>query len=279
MVTYGFICFERMVIVNKIVSAFSILLIVFLLFGCQNTAVSSETATSPESSIEEVAALSFAHTAFQTKEELFDFLRQNSDKKSVNGVNIQNFIKENQITIFEPTFTPPEGFHFYCVEIWYGYSAYIYVTDAYIERMEERRSSREAAAKAAAQSMSIPQSSYEIKTENPTGNSSSRETVLTGSDSDLVFYAENVIVLQWCTAVWEDPLTHTIENQSLKPLGKSENPKYYYAANDTYGAPIDYQIYWETDGHFCFARFPAAFFNEETILEICSFKTTTVPLR
>ncbi len=260
---------------KKIISAFSILLVVILLFGCQSTAVSSETATSPESSVEEVAALSYAHTAFQTKEELFDFLRQNSDKKSVNGANIQNFIKENQITIFEPTFTPPDDFHFYYVEIWSDNGAFIYVTDAYIERMEQRKSSLEAAA----QSKSTPQSSYETKVEIPTENTSSGETTsLSGLTSDLVFEAENMIILQWCTAVWEDPLTHTIENQSLKPLGNSESPKYYYAANDTYGAPIDYQIYWEIDGHFCFARFPAALFSEETVAEICSFKTVTVPL-
>ncbi len=220
--------------------------------------------------MEEELELSYEHTVFQTKEELFNFLRQNSTQKSVNGANIQNFIEDNQIRIYEPTFTPPEGFHFYCVEIWSGYSAYIYVTDVYIKRLEERKSSAEAAAQAA-ESKSIHQSSYETKVEIPT-------TSISGLTPDLAFEAENMIILQWCTAVREDPLSWIIENQDLKPLGSSDNPKYYYAVNAPQGTPINYDIDWETDGHYCFARIPASLFSEEAVAEICSFKPVTVPL-
>lgn len=277
---------------KRVSIVFTTLLVILLLFACQNATTSSETAISPEtsslkttlsqqnSSGELAETFVYEHIPFKTTQDLFDFLRQNSTQKSVNGANIQNFIKDNQIAIFEPTFTPPNGFHFYCVEIWTGYSAYFYVTDAYLKRIEERKSSAEAAAQAA-ESISIPLSSYETKDESSETiekTSSGVTSSPTEINADLVFLLENELVIQWCTAVWDDPLTRVIENPAFKPLGNSENPKYYYSVNAPQGTPINYDVYWETDGHYCFARIPAALFSEEAVAEICSFKPVTVPI-
>ena len=276
---------------KKITPVLSILLIAFLLFSCQSTVtpsetttspepLSSETTTSPESSVGEVAELSYDHTYFKTTQELLDYLKQNSTEKEVNGVKIQNFIKDNQITVYEPTFTPPDGFNLSSVEIWTVYGSYHYATDDLIDYLDKIRSS----ALAAIESTPHPQSSYVTKVESSIPSeksSSSEESSFSGTVDDSIFRAENRIILEWCTAKSKIPgaaLAWDIKNSNLQPLGNDENPKYYYSANDPAGVPISYCVYWETDGYVCYASIPAALFSEENVAIICSFKPVMVPL-
>jgi lipopolysaccharide export system protein LptC len=273
---------KRRVIMKKIILTLSILLSIFLMFSCQSTSVPSATTTSPESSIGEAEELSYDHTRFTTTDELVNYIKQNSAEEEIMGVKIQNFIKDGQIKINEPTFTPPTGFKLYSVEIWTVYGSYTYITDKFVDYLEEIKSSNQAAA----ESMSYPKSSYETKDEIPNINrgllTSSGETAsLSDYEKDAAFRAENRIIMQWSTEKSEKPgaaLTWCIENFNLKPIGNDEKPTYYYSLNDSSGIPVSYCIYWETDGYLCYATIPAALFSEEAVAEICSFKTVTVPL-
>ncbi len=263
-------------IMRKIISTISILFVIFLMFGCQNTGVPSATTTSPESSIGEAEELLYDHTRFTTTDELVNYIKQNSSEEEIMGVEIQNFIKDGQIKINEPTFTPPMGFKLHSVEIWTVYGSYTYITDKFVDYLEEIKNSNQAAV----ESMSYPESSYETKDEGLI-TSSGETASLSDYEKDVAFRAENRIILQWSTEKSEKPgaaLAWCIENFNLKPIGNNERPTHYYSPNDSSGIPISYSIYWETDGYLCYASIPAALFSEKTVAEICSFKTVTVPL-
>ncbi len=271
---------------KRVLSVLLFLLVIFLLFACQSPAVTSEaatslepssskTTTSPESSVGEPAKLSYDHTRFKTTQELLDYLKQNSTEKEINGIEIQNFIKDNQITIYEPTFTPPDGFHLSSVEIWTVYGSYHYATDDLIDYLDMIRSS----ALAAVESISHPQSSYETKVESlitSEKNVSSEDSSISDTIDDSTYRAKNMIILQWCTEKSETPgaaFAWSIKNFGLVPLDNVENHTYYYSTNG-----VIYSIYWETDGYLCFASVPAVLFSEENVAKICSFKPVTVPL-
>ncbi|HNX14056.1 MAG TPA: hypothetical protein PK854_01425 [Oscillospiraceae bacterium] len=287
---------------KRVSTVFSILMVIFLLLACQSFAntpevatstepmtsettnspeySSFETTTSPESSVGKATEPSYDHTYFKTTQELLDYLKQNSAEKEINGVKIQNFIKDNQIAIYEPTFTPPYGFHLSSVEIWTVYGSYTYVTDDLIDYLDKIRSS----ARAAFESISHPQSPYVTKVESSIPSEMTTSSDKSSPSEDYsAFSAKNMIILQWCTAKSKIPgaaLAWDIENSNLQPLGNAEQAEFYYSANSTGpdGIPTNYHIYWETDGYVCFASIPGALFSEENVEKICSFKPVTVPL-
>jgi len=227
---------------------------------------------------------------FESTEKMINYLRDCRNETYGQDFSVKNYIKDGVVTVYEPSFAPPDGFRFSYVVIGY-YCTYTYYTDAWTTSREHKMSSMFESARAAAQSRPFPGSSWESLVEVPseemiTGSgkpktSSEQNELLSQQKAEEKYTAQNRILLQWCTQKSEDPLAdplaRMIEEYSLKPLGNSKNPKYYYKEQNRYGELWAYDVYWNTDGYLCYAYIPSVFFTEKTVAEICSFTLVMTP--
>ena len=120
-------------------------------FGCQSAPGSSE-----ETSLESgVSCVSLVPMQFESTEKLINYLRDCRNETYGQDFSVKNYIKDGVVIVYEPSFTPPDGFRFAYVEIGY-YCTYTYYTDAWTTSHEHKMSSMFESARAAAQSKSFP---------------------------------------------------------------------------------------------------------------------------
>jgi len=133
---------------KKAISFFLLFCIPILSFGCQSvsetSAVSSE---SSESSAETtVECVSWAPMAFESTEDLINYLKGCRNVTYTQDVCIQNFIDNGIVTLYMPAFTPPEGYRLSGIELHYANCTYYYDTEELINSHEQKMSSQFAAA-------------------------------------------------------------------------------------------------------------------------------------
>ena len=270
---------------KKSISIILICFMITLAFGCQSVTVSNTTASSETSqtiSESPEICVSWAPMQFESTQQLVNYLRQCRNATVIQDVDIQNFIQDGIVTVYEPSFTPPDGFRATGITVHYAYCAYHYQTEALIASHEQLMSSQHAAAQAELQSRSYPISSYEIMVESSElygePKTSSEQAILHAQQkAEDKFRAESRITIEWCTQKSDDPLPWVIEHYALKPLGDSENPKYYYKEQVQYGEVWAYDVYWNMNGYRCYAYIPAILASEESIAKICSLRPVTAP--